>query len=108
MQAIQLNDTMLRDLMGRVLAVANPRRVLLFGSAARGDAHAESDLDILVVVDEGTPRRPTAQAIYRNLVGFPAPVDVIVATQSGLDQFGKSPGLIYQPALNEGLEIYAA
>ena len=33
------------------------RDVLLFGSWARGDAHPESDVDLLVVLDEVSSRR---------------------------------------------------
>jgi predicted nucleotidyltransferase len=97
----------LRDLVARVLAVTPALRILLFGSAARGEAHADSDLDILVVAPEGTVRRHTAQMIYVNLIGFGLPVDVIVATESDLRAYGDSPGLIYSSALREGRVIYA-
>ena len=33
------------------------KRVVLFGSWARGDAHPESDIDLLVVLDEVRSRR---------------------------------------------------
>jgi predicted nucleotidyltransferase len=33
------------------------RTVILFGSWARGDAHSESDVDLLVVLDEVASRR---------------------------------------------------
>ena len=97
----------LRDLIARVLAVTPAHRILLFGSAARGETHANSDLDILVVAPEGTVRRHTAQRIYVNLIGFGLPVDVIVATESDLQAYGDSPGLIYSSALREGRVIYA-
>jgi predicted nucleotidyltransferase len=42
----------LRDLYGERL-----RNVLLFGSWARGDAHPESDIDLLVVLDEVPSRQ---------------------------------------------------
>ncbi len=42
----------LRDLYGERL-----RSVLLFGSWARGDAHPESDIDLLVVLDEVPSRQ---------------------------------------------------
>jgi uncharacterized protein len=97
----------LRDLVARVLAVTPAHRILLFGSAARGERRPDSDLDIMVVAPEGTMRRHTAQRIYVNLIGFPLPVDVIVATESDLRAYGDSPGLIYGSALREGRVIYA-
>jgi len=98
----------LDDLVRRILAVVQPRQIILFGSAARGDMRPDSDLDILVVVPDGTPRRQTAQIIYRNLIGLRAAVDVVVATESDLHQYGDNFSLVYYPALREGRAIYAA
>ena len=36
------------------------REIVLFGSQARGDAHEESDVDVLVVVDDLTARERSA------------------------------------------------
>ena len=66
-----------------------------------------SDVDILVVVPENTPRRRTAQAISMNLFGLPGGVDVIVATEKDLREYGDNFSLVYDPALREGREIYA-
>lgn len=98
----------LDDLVQRIVEVVYPRRIILFGSAARGDMGPDSDLDILVVVPDGTHRRQTAQTIYRNLIGFRAAVDVVVATESDLHQYGDNFSLVYYPALREGRAIYAA
>jgi predicted nucleotidyltransferase len=98
----------LDDLVRRVLEVVQPQRIILFGSAARGDMRRDSDIDILVVVPDGTPRRQTAQTIYRNLIGLCAAVDVVVATESNLHQYGDNFSLVYYPALREGRAIYAA
>jgi len=38
-----------------VVAYFRPRRVILFGSRARGEAGPDSDVDLLVVVDDDTP-----------------------------------------------------
>jgi predicted nucleotidyltransferase len=43
------------ELVSSVVAYSNPRRVILFGSVARGDANEDSDLDLLVIVDDDTP-----------------------------------------------------
>ena len=43
------------DLLDRVVAYFRPRRVILFGSTARGEAGPDSDIDLLVVVDDDTP-----------------------------------------------------
>ena len=48
------------DLVRRIVEVVHPRRIILFGSAARGDMGPDSDIDILVVVPDGTHRRAGA------------------------------------------------
>jgi len=62
----------------RILSVVPAKQVILFGSAARGEMHPDSDLDLLVVVPTGSHRRKTAQNIYRNLIGVGFAADIIV------------------------------
>jgi predicted nucleotidyltransferase len=96
----------LTELIRRIRAVVEPERVLLFGSAARGELRKDSDLDVLVVVPAGTARRRTGMAIYRHLIGFPLPVDVVVATQADLRASASNFSLVFYPALREGRVIY--
>jgi uncharacterized protein len=42
-------------LLSRVVDVFDPRRVILIGSRARGDAREDSDYDLVVVLDDGVP-----------------------------------------------------
>lgn len=95
------------ELVDRIRAVATPERIILFGSAARGEAQA-GDLDVLVVAPEGTPRRRTAQRIHQSLWGFPRPVDILVITPALLEKHRDNIGLIYRTALAEGRDIYVA
>jgi len=92
----------------RIVAVAQPRRVVLFGSVARGEFGPESDLDFLVIVKGPVHRRQTAQRIYHNLHGVDAAVDVVVVTEEDVELFGDKNGLILRPALREGREVYGA
>ncbi|MHC4521608.1 MAG: nucleotidyltransferase domain-containing protein, partial [Planctomycetota bacterium] len=61
---------LLDEIVQRVVRVVQPRRILLFGSAARGRLGPDSDLDLLVIVREPVHRRAVAQEIYRNLHGI--------------------------------------
>jgi uncharacterized protein len=105
---MELSSEQTAELIARIVAAAHPQRIIMFGSLARGDADRHSDIDLLVVAPEGSHRRKTAQAIYRGLLGFGLPVDVVVATPSDLELYADSPGLIYRGALREGKELYAA
>ena len=92
----------------RILETVQPQRVLLFGSSVRGTFTKDSDLDVLVIVRGPVHRRQLAQRIDRNLRGVGASVDIIVATEEDISQFGDKYGTILRPALMEGLVLYAA
>lgn len=103
-----VNNKILRDVTRRIVASVNPRRVLLFGSAARGEMKSESDLDVLVIMRAPVHRRWTAQKIYRNLHGAGIAVDVVVATDQDIKQYGQKPGTVLNLALQEGVVLYDA
>jgi uncharacterized protein len=91
----------------RIVRRLQPERIVLFGSQARGSAGPDSDLDILVVVPEGTDRRAALIAARVALSDIPLPKDVFVTTPSEAKRFGGIVGTILQPALAEGTTIYA-
>lgn len=105
---MQPDPNQLNELVKRIRHVVQPVRVLLFGSAARGEMGPDSDLDVLVIVPEGVDGRSATRRIYRELIGFEAAADVIVATQDEIDCYRDNFSLVYYPALREGREIYAA
>ena len=86
----------------------HPLRIIIFGSAARGETEADSDIDVLVVMPGGVHRRHTAQLLYRRIRGIGVPFDILVATTEDLEKFKDNAGLIYRTILLEGKEIYAA
>lgn len=98
----------LNELVERILQVVKPVKIIMFGSAARGTMTSNSDIDVLVIVPDGVPRRKTAQDIYQNMIGYGLAVDVVVATETDLKTYGDNFSMVYYPALQEGAEIYAA
>ena len=66
-----------RELLDSVVAYFQPRQVILFGSAARGEAGADSDLDLLVVLDDDAPAEKVSyQAGMAARASYNEPVDV--------------------------------
>ena len=107
--AAALSDPkILKEITRRIVVLANPRRVVLFGSAARGEIKKGSDYDVLVVVSGPVHRRQLAQKIYRGLHGIGAPVDIVVVTEQDLARYGSRTGTILKPALAEGQVLYEA
>jgi Nucleotidyltransferase domain. len=96
----------LPEMTNRVVQKFQPERVILFGSQARGDAASESDVDILVVVPDGSDVRRTTTAIYEELDDLPISKDVVVVTPTDVTTFGRLVGTILKPALEEGISIY--
>jgi len=107
MTAVAL-DGILADIIGRILNVVKPKQVFLFGSAARGQVHDNSDIDLLVVVPNGLHRRKTAQNIYSNLVGVGHAADIVVVTEDDVSRSHEGDGYAIWSALTEGRLVYAA
>ncbi len=105
---MQPDPKVLDRLVQTIVTSVRPLRIMLFGSAARGEMGPDSDLDVLVVMPQGTHRRKTAQRLYRQMVGMGIPFDIVVATPEDLELHRSNPGLIYGTILREGTEVYAA
>lgn len=109
-ESLTTESTVTRELLDevvrRIVDAVQPVRIVLFGSAVRGALGPHSDLDILVIMPDGTHRRRTAQCIYRSLFALGIPKDVVVVTESDVKDLGTNPSLVIRPALEEGRELY--
>ncbi len=103
----QLDSKIINELVSRIVNAAHPLRIVLFGSAARGEMNPDSDIDVMVVMPEGTHRLNTTQYLYKRMLGFGCPVDIVVTTPSILEQHKDNIGLIYRTVLAEGKQVYA-
>lgn len=101
-------EQLLDQIIQRIVAVARPERIILFGSAVRGDIGPDSDIDLLIVKSDVPHRGRLAEEIYMSLFGIPVPVDIIVVTSADIEKYRDSIGSVIRPALREGREIYAA
>jgi predicted nucleotidyltransferase len=101
------SPAVVEEVVRRVVEVASPEKIILFGSAARGEAGRESDVDLLVV-KAGADPLDVARRIYRHLFGVGAAVDVVVVTPEDVDRYRDSPALVIKQALTEGKVVYEA
>jgi uncharacterized protein len=106
--AIGEAQALLDEVVQRIVETAHPKRIILFGSMARGTTGPDSDLDLLVVMPEGTHRRDTATKIYRSLRGLGIPKDIVVVTEQDVNEYRQNPSLVVKPALDEGKQIYGS
>jgi predicted nucleotidyltransferase len=88
--------------------VAQPSRVILFGSWARGEAKWDSDLDMAVLVPEMAESRlgEIHQSIRRKLQEIPMTIDLIVTTEGTAERFHGSINSIYHRILTQGQIAY--
>jgi uncharacterized protein len=100
-------DPWLPMIVGRIVRVADPAKIVLFGSRARGDAREDSDYDLLVIVDDATNRRALRIAIRRSFDDLAVAADVIVATvEEAAGRIpGRPAGVVYW-ALRGGHVVY--
>ena len=94
-------------LVKSIVELVHPLQIILFGSAARGDMAPDSDIDLLVVMPEGTHRRETVRFLYRSLPILEIPFDILVATNIDMEEEKDNIGLIYYYILKEGKNLYA-
>jgi len=107
-QRNQPDKRVLDEMVERIIKTVNPRRIILFGSASRGEMGPDSDLDVMIVMPDGVHRRRTAQMIYKSLSGLGFAKDVVVVTESDIRDHGDNPSLVLYPALQQGTELYHA
>lgn len=94
------------EIVRRVVAVAAPERILIFGSAARGAMGPNSDIDLLVVKGGDYHRGRLTEDIYMGLFGVGTAVDVVVATPEDVERYRDCHASVLAPALSEGVLLH--
>ena len=98
----------LEKIVQRVVTVAQPERIILFGSAAREEMGPNSDVDLLVVKSGEFDQGRVLGDIYVSLHGVGQAVDVVLVTPEQVERYRNTHCLVIAPALREGKEIYRA
>ena len=102
------DQRLLHELVSRIVDAVHPLRIILFGSAARGEMGLDSDLDTLVIMPDVSHLGKTAQEIYRHLWGLGFAKDIVVITESDIREHATNPSLVIKEALETGKELYYA
>jgi predicted nucleotidyltransferase len=99
-------DDIVQTMVERIAEGFRPVRIVLFGSRARGEATARSDVDLLVVLPEVANKRHAAVEVLRALGDLPVAADVVVTTPEELARRGQVNGDVLRAALREGKVVY--
>ena len=102
----EVTEELLRDIVARMLRAGNPKKIVLFGSRARGEARPDSDIDLLVIEESTLPRFRRSGAYRRALLGlFPAK-DILVWTPEEVEEWSQVPNAFITTALREGRVLH--
>ncbi|MDH5668239.1 MAG: nucleotidyltransferase domain-containing protein [Nitrospira sp.] len=106
---VRSSNSVVEQMVARLVTALSPERIYLFGSQARGDAGPDSDYDLLVVIPgSALPRYRRDQTAFNALLGIGVAKDVLVLTH---DEFERQRHVVCSlPATveREGVLLYAA
>ena len=103
-----IDESLVREIVKRILSVASPGKIILFGSAATGQMKRDSDIDLLIVEPDPGDRRKESVKIDATLSGLAYPFDVIVISSDWFEASKNVIGGIAYPANKYGKVIYEA
>ncbi|MFZ1412996.1 MAG: nucleotidyltransferase domain-containing protein [Defluviicoccus sp.] len=96
-----------RELLDLVIAYFHPLRIVLFGSMARDEAGPDSDIDLLVIVDDDTPpEKLTLRAAYEARRPYHGAADVFPCRNSVFEIKRRVVGTLAHEAAEDGIIVY--
>ena len=103
-----ISEKTIQQAVARLVAAANPSKVILFGSYARGDATENSDLDLMVIERE-VSNKFDEMVRLRNVMGdMDIGVDLLVYSDLEASRRSQVPGTVLYRAYKEGRVLYDA
>ena len=99
----------LGEIVRRLVEVYRPEKIYLFGSIARGQATADSDYDLMIIVPD-----TSTSTLKQNRVGYRAPReigvprDIFVSTSSDFNKQLHLVASFPSTVVREGILLYVA
>lgn len=106
MYQVIVDESLLQEMVRRLVEAIDPDRIILFGSRARGDARPDSDVDLLVIKDSDEPPHRRVIPAYRALGGLSVPKDIIWRTPDEVEEWSGARNYVATRALREGRVLY--
>jgi predicted nucleotidyltransferase len=97
---------LLQEMVRRIRATAEPDKIILFGSRARGDEQRDSDLDIFIIIESDMPRYKRAVPFYKALAGLGVSKDIVVYTPCEVEEWKTASCSLVATVLREGRVLY--
>ena len=105
--SIKQNE-MLETILKIIIKNAQPDKIILFGSMARGENKKDSDYDFLIIKNDIENERKLTSAVYRAFYEnkIPVPVDLIAVDTKRWEKNKSNRNMIYNTASEEGIVLY--
>ena len=100
------DETVVATMVDRIVEGFDPERIVLFGSVARGEVSKYSDVDLLVVMPDGTDRHEAAVEMHEHLGDMRTGKDIVVTTPREIERRGHIVGTVLRSALREGKVLH--
>jgi predicted nucleotidyltransferase len=81
---------------------SSPATVIVFGSHARGEAGANSDVDFLVIEDQVSDQIQEYVRLRKAILGLSSAVDILVVSREHAEARRQVPGSVIRAAFREG------
>lgn len=101
-------DELLQAICDVIVDEVHPRKVVLFGSFARGEERSESDVDVMIVADAipAGGRLQVLGRLYLALGGMPVSKDLLFYTSAEVEKWKGSRNHVIAKAMQEGKVLY--
>lgn len=96
-------DRIIKIIAGKI----KPEKIILFGSYARGTNTPDSDVDLLVIMDQVRSKREQQLYIRQLVQDIRIPKDIVVTTKKEYNRYKNIVGTVAYPANREGKILYA-
>jgi uncharacterized protein len=107
---LQVTEKLIQEMADLIVREVKPRKIILFGSHARGTSRADSDLDFIVVedgpFDAQRSRRAEMTRLGNIMFDYFIPIDFLVFTPQEIDEWKDVKNHVIAHALREGRILY--
>lgn len=104
-----ITSNQIEEVKQRLVKLYNPLEIYIFGSYAWGHPDEESDLDVLIVVDECSPEKKIRAIVegHRALIDLPLGKELMLLSKNEFDSKIKDKSTFIYKIKKQGRQIYA-
>src|SRR5665213_460076 len=101
-----VTEQKVQEAVRRLVAAVDPLAIIAFGSRARGEHRADSDLDLAVILD--VPESEALDAVPGDIFkGLRMPVDLLPIAKERYDRYRPWLNTVHRQIDREGVRLYA-